>query len=113
MYIRINDIRYTNNRKNKSFTDKAGEKYKHRKNKIYECVPLPDAPSKYSLDFIEVDENGQPTGCKIETIPFIKATSNAKGNVCILTENTIYDCTDVTKIIEKKLVKEVLEDQER
>lgn len=113
MYIRINDIRYVNNGKGTPFKSKIGEKYEYRKNKIYECIPLPDAPSEYGLDFVGVDENGHPTGYRIETTPFVEAASNARGDVCIMTRNSIYDCTDVTKEIKKKLAEEILEDRER
>ena len=113
MYIKINDIRHTNNGRGTSLKSKIGEKYEYRKNKMYECIPLPDAPSEYGLDFIEVDENGHPTGYKIETTPFVKAASNARGDICIMTRNSIYDCIDITKEIEKKLAEEILEDRER
>ena len=103
MYIKISDIRYVDNGKGEPFTSKIGEKYEHRKNKIYECIPLPDYPSEYGLTLEEVDELGQLTGYVLETTPFIKATSNAKGDVCILTKNSVYDCIDVTKEIENNM----------
>ncbi len=112
MYIKVNDIRYTNNGKGEPFTSKIGAKYEYRKNKIYECIPLPDAPSEYGLDLIEVDEDGQPTGYRLETTPFVKASSNAKGDVCILTKNSIHNCTDVTGAIKERIAMNASENKE-
>lgn len=107
MYIIINDIRYVNN----ELKSKIGKKYEDKRNKIYKCIPLPDAPSKYGLDFIEVDKYGEPTGFKFETTPFIEAAANVGGyDVCIITKNSIYDCTDVTREIEIAMFDKFVQD---
>lgn len=100
MYIKVIDIQHTHNGKESALKTEVKEEHNNTVGRLYETIPLPDEASKYGLTLSEVDINGDYTGFNIETAPFIKGASNPKGDVCILTADSIYVCIDMTKEIE-------------